>query len=70
MIEDERARAREKTKWNNSPGSLFPLHNSLNKCGFIFVSVLAPSDCKCDFWLHVYRLSPAPAHTHSSNSSR
>ena len=37
MIEDERVRAREKTKWNNSPGSLFPLHNSLNKCGFIFV---------------------------------
>lgn len=44
MIEDETTRAGEKTKWNNSLESLFPLHNSLDKCGFIFVSFLAPSD--------------------------
>lgn len=63
MIEDERARA--KTKWNRSPGSLFPLHNSLNKCGFIFVSVLASSDWKCDFWLYSCHVFPAPTLTHT-----
>lgn len=69
MIEDERARAREKTKWNNSPGSLFPLHNSLNKRGFVSVSVLAPSDWRYDFWQYIYRISPAPLDTHPSNCS-
>lgn len=58
MIEDERTRAREKNKWNNSPESLFPLHNSLNKCRFIFVSFLASSDWKCDFWQYSHIISP------------
>lgn len=59
-IEDETMRARERTKWNSSLESLFPLHNSLNKCGFIFVSLLAFSDWKCDFWQYLHRLSPPP----------
>lgn len=63
MIEDERARVREETKQNDSPGSLFPLHNSLYKRGLIFVAFLAPSDWKCDFWQHIYRISSAPLQT-------
>lgn len=61
-------RAREKIKWNNSLESFFPLHNSLYKCGFIFVSFLAPG-WKCDFWQYLFRISPASLLTHPSNCS-